>query len=76
MLCNKTNNKDQGKIANSGTSYDGDYDEQDFYVAQDFPKFEHTDGLNYLNVTNIPYNILAIKEFIGSLTSILQTVQV
>jgi len=67
VMQQKQTTKIKGKIANSGTSYDGDYDEQDFYVAQDFLKFEHTDGLNYLNV-ELTYltNILATKKsFIG-----------
>jgi len=38
-----------GYIYNSGTSYDGVYNDQDFTIAQDFLKFEHTDGLNYIN---------------------------
>jgi len=32
-----------------GSQYDGDYHNQDFIIAQNFLKFEHTDGLNYLN---------------------------
>jgi hypothetical protein len=32
-----------------GSQYDGDYDNQDFKIAQNFLRFEHTDGLNYLN---------------------------
>lgn len=38
-----------GYIYNSGTSYDGVYDNQPFTIGQDFLKFEHTDGLNYIN---------------------------
>ena len=32
-----------------GSQYDGDYHNQDFTIAQNFLRFEHTDGLNYLN---------------------------
>ena len=32
-----------------GSQYDGDYKNQDFIIAQNFLRFEHTDGLNYLN---------------------------
>lgn len=38
-----------GYIYNSNTSYDGVYINQPFNIAQDFLKFEHTDGLNYIN---------------------------
>ena len=38
-----------GYIYNSGTPYDGVYTNQDFLISQDFLKFEHTDGLNYIN---------------------------
>ncbi len=38
-----------GYIHNSGTQYDGDYNNQNFTIAQDFLLFEHTDGLNYIN---------------------------
>lgn len=32
-----------------GSQYDGDYHNQAFTIYQNFLKFEHTDGLNYLN---------------------------
>ena len=32
-----------------GSQYDGDYHNQNFTIAQNFLRFEHTDGLNYLN---------------------------
>ena len=32
-----------------GRKYDGDYNNQDFMIAQNFLRFEHTDGLNYIN---------------------------
>ena len=38
-----------GYIYNTGTSYDGVYVNQPFVITQDFLKFEHTDGLNYIN---------------------------
>ncbi len=38
-----------GYIYNSNTTYDGVYVNQPFTIGQDFLKFEHTDGLNYLN---------------------------
>ena len=41
--------KISGHIANSGTEYDGTYANDDIKVTGDFLKFEHTDGLNYVN---------------------------
>ncbi len=41
--------KIDGQIANSGTSYDKSYSNENIVLAKDFLKFEHTDGLNYLN---------------------------
>ncbi|AEA42643.1 hypothetical protein [Fluviicola taffensis] len=39
-----------GTIANSGTPYDGVYTNQQQYLDTSFLLFEHTDGLNYLNL--------------------------
>lgn len=33
----------------SGSEYNGIYDNQPMYMVEDFLKFEHTDGLNYLH---------------------------
>lgn len=41
--------KMNGTIANSGTAFDGTYNNTDFVVSPNFLLFEHTDGLNYLN---------------------------
>lgn len=38
-----------GKIT-TGSSYDGNYSNQPFDIKPNFLKFEHTDGLNYLNL--------------------------
>lgn len=38
-----------GHIENSGTPYDGQYNNQPMMMDTSFLKFEHTDGLNYLN---------------------------
>jgi hypothetical protein len=38
-----------GSVENSGTVYDGTYDNTPFQIKPDFLLFEHTDGLNYLN---------------------------
>lgn len=42
--------KMDGHIENSGTPYDGNYVNQDMILDTSFLLFEHTDGLNYLNV--------------------------
>jgi len=35
---------------NDGTKYDGTYDNDDFEINKEFLQFEHSDGLNYINV--------------------------
>lgn len=42
--------KISGSIAGTGTTYDGTYVNEDLPIAEDFLKFEHTDGLNYVNI--------------------------
>ncbi|MGB0868057.1 MAG: hypothetical protein ACPG6V_01440 [Flavobacteriales bacterium] len=42
--------KMDGYIENSGSDYDGVYDNVDQAMNKDFLRFEHTDGLNYANV--------------------------
>lgn len=42
--------KISGEINNSGTKYDGKYDNNDIILSRDFLTYEHTDGLNYLNI--------------------------
>jgi len=42
--------KISGDISNTGTGYDGVYDNDDMLIEEGFLAFEHTDGLNYLNV--------------------------
>jgi hypothetical protein len=39
-----------GEIKNSETVYDGNYNDDEIVLAGDFLKFEHTDGLNYINI--------------------------
>ena len=43
-----------GKIENE-SDFEGIYNNDDFTITQDFLKFEHSDGLNYLNA-EITYN--------------------
>ncbi len=42
--------KISGTIQDSKTPYDGVYADDDISIKEDFLQFEHTDGLNYLNV--------------------------
>ena len=37
-------------VINNGTMYDGVYNNEDILLTHDFLTFEHTDGLNYLNI--------------------------
>lgn len=39
-----------GEIAQSNTPYDGNYSSDEISLSPDFLQFEHTDGLNYVNV--------------------------
>ena len=38
-----------GEIQNSGTAYDGVYNNDDIILEEGFLELEHTDGLNYIN---------------------------
>jgi len=42
--------KINGNIAGSGTEYDGSYNNDPIKLAKNFLQFEHTNGLNYLNL--------------------------
>jgi len=42
--------KMSGYVQESNTTHDGIYDNQDKMITGDFLTFEHTDGLNYVNV--------------------------
>lgn len=41
--------KISGHIENSGTEFDGIYDNDNIVLTEEFLTFEHTDGLNYVN---------------------------
>lgn len=53
--------KMNGYIDQPGTDYDGIYNNQDIGIADSFLQFEHTDGLNYVNVEFRRYD--AIKSW-------------
>jgi hypothetical protein len=56
-----------GSIHNSGTAYDAEYKDTSIALARDFLLFEHTDGLNYLNVELRRSDVLyARKNFVVS----------
>lgn len=42
--------KISGDIEISGTEYDGTYADENIVLTDDFLQFEHTDGLNYINI--------------------------
>ena len=42
--------KISGNIAESNTKYDGQYDNTEIPLSSDFLRFEHTNGLNYINL--------------------------
>lgn len=50
-------------IINSGTPFDGTYNNDDIRLTQDFLQFEHTDGLNYVNLEIKRFD--EIGHFIG-----------
>lgn len=50
VMSNSVTVKMDGYIKDSGTQYDGVYDNEDFVLAYKFLSFEHTDGLNYVNI--------------------------
>lgn len=50
VVKNNQSVKISGVINNSNTPYDGTYLEDDLIIREDFLTFEHTDGLNYLNL--------------------------
>jgi len=42
--------KISGEINGTNTIFDGSYNDDDIVLTEDFLTFEHTDGLNYINV--------------------------
>ncbi len=42
--------KISGNISDTGTDFDGTYNDDDMNLCEDFLQFEHTDGLNYVNL--------------------------
>lgn len=58
-----------GEIQNSGTEYDGVYNNTDQPINKDFLRFEHTDGLNYVNLELRRFDeIYATKDITFNLT--------
>ncbi|MFZ1705895.1 MAG: hypothetical protein WAT79_16235, partial [Saprospiraceae bacterium] len=47
-----------GYIHKPESIYDGDYEKNELLLVEDFLKFEHTDGLNYINIELRHFNKL------------------
>lgn len=63
VMMNDQTVKIDGKIQ-TGSAYDGNYQNQDIILRREFLLFEHTDGLNYLNVELRRFqNFIAKKNF-------------
>ncbi|AWW00890.1 hypothetical protein [Arcticibacterium luteifluviistationis] len=66
-----------GEIANSNTPYDGSYANEAIKLTEDFLKFEHTDGLNYVNVALrrsqelLDFNKIKVNTVLGAGISVL-----
>jgi hypothetical protein len=54
--------KINGEIQNSGTEYDGIYDNDTIKIRPDFLLFEHTDGLNYENIECRRFEPLFVRK--------------
>lgn len=50
--------KISGSIAQSGTQYDGIYDDNNIVIQKGFLGYEHTDGLNYVNGEFSQFDVL------------------
>lgn len=57
--------KINGTIANSGTEFDGIYENQDIVLSENFLQFEHTDGLNYENIEVRRFDVLFGRKYIS-----------
>jgi len=45
--------KIDGTVGGTNSSYDGEYDNEDFEISKNFLEYEHTDGLNYINFEHV-----------------------
>ncbi|WP_370425128.1 hypothetical protein [Tenacibaculum dicentrarchi] len=50
VMIDNQNVKINGNINDGNSTYDGTYNNETINLAEDFLRFEHTDGLNYVNV--------------------------
>ena len=65
VLDNSQTSKITGTISNTGTIYDGVYNNDDIELKTEFMRYEHTDGLNYLNIEfNRSDGLIKYKELI------------
>lgn len=51
-----------GSISTSGSSYQGAYNQEMISIDKDFLRFEHTDGLNYINTELRHHNALFSRD--------------
>lgn len=55
----------KGYIENSGTDYDGTYNDEEIEIYPDFLEFEHTDGLNYLNIECRRHDRISMRSILS-----------
>lgn len=65
VMKNGLNAKITGRISNTGTNYDGSYQNEDINLSTDFLMFEHTDGLNYENIEIRRFDYLFTSKYIN-----------
>jgi hypothetical protein len=65
IMTNGLNAKISGRISNTGTKYDGIYQNDDINLSTDFLLFEHTDGLNYENIEIRRFDYLLRSRYIN-----------
>jgi len=71
VLDNSQTARIKGTITNSGTIHDGVYDNDEIALDPNFLLYEHTDGLNYLNIefnrfdAVIDYKIIRLQTILG-----------
>jgi hypothetical protein len=71
VLDNSQTSRITGTISNTGTQYDGDYDNKEIELKPEFMEYEHTDGLNYLNIEFNRFDGLIKYKEIITLQSVL-----
>lgn len=65
VMKNGLNAKITGRISDTGTKYDGSYQNEDINLSTDFLMFEHTDGLNYENIEIRRFDYLFTSKYVN-----------